>query len=395
MDNRRSFINSEEVSYVSRQDYSEKIALQRLVQYDIMVRQKDNNIAPISDQQRSEILAFWRKKMMWHTDLLNMRYYDVYNAVEKDKSKLKYYIPDSFFYAFVDEYFTNPQRSTALDDKNLYDLYFADVNRPKTIVRKLDDVFQNERYEPISIDEFVSRCKEEGEVVVKSAICSFGGHGVLFWNAKKDSVETLLDFVYRRNAEFFNGSSVYKQYIVQGLLRQHPAMAAINPTSVNTVRVMTLFRNGKVLPLSSVLRMGIGGSRVDNCSSGGIVCGITDDGHLKDVAYDGAANKFHTHPQGYKFSGEEVPGFSECVELAKKLSYRFYGASRLISWDFAVDEEAHPVLIEMNISFGELDFHQLCNGPIFGEDTMEIIGDVLDNNYTYRELNKKKDIEGI
>ena len=391
--NVKKLINSDELSYVSRQNFSEKIAIQRLATYDTLVEQKRNNLAPISEEQAKEIKAFWERKLMWHDGLLNMRYYDVYNAVEKDKSKLKYYIPDSFFYAFIDEYLTNPQRSTALDDKNLYDLYFLDVKRPKTIVRKMDDIFMNDSYEPITVEQFIDTCRLQKEVIVKSAIGSWGGHGVMFWDADKDSPESLLNYIYTRNAEYFRGSNVYKQYIVQEVIKQHPALAKINPSSVNTIRVMTMFRDGNVKALSSVLRMGIDGSRVDNCSSGGIVCGITSDGHLKEVAYDGAANRYYRHPQGSEFKCMEVPSFHKCVEAAKRLAYRFYGASRLISWDFAVDEDGEPVLIEMNISFGELDFHQLCNGPIFGEDAKAIIDEVFDHNYTLKEIIKKYDNE--
>lgn len=36
-----------------------------------------------------------------------------------------------------------------------------------------------------------------------------------------------------------------------------------------------------------------------------------------------------------------------------------------------------PVLIEANLCSGELDFHQLNNGPIFGDETKEILMEVF------------------
>ena len=51
--------------------------------------------------------------------------------------------------------------------------------------------------------------------------------------------------------------------------------------------------------------------------------------------------------------------------------------SSLISWDFAVDKDGDPILIEANFTFGEIDFHQLCNGPILGEMTENILSAVL------------------
>ena len=81
-----------------------------------------------------------------------------------------------------------------------------------------------------------------------------------------------------------------------------------------------------------------------------------------------------------------MPGYDKCVELAKKLACRFYGVSRLISWDFAIGKDAEPILIEMNISFGEIDFHQLCNGPILGDDTDDILKEIFEKNVTLQQV---------
>lgn len=382
----KGLLKKEEWAYISRQDFSLRTAVQRLVRSDKDVMEKEQNFSPITTDQKSEIEMYWRKKLLRHIGLLNMKYFDVYNAVEADKKKLKNYIPDSFFYAFIDEYFTNPQRSTALDDKNLYDLFFADVKTPRTIARKINDVFMDADYNSIPVKDFVKICMQNKEVVVKSSIGSYGGHGVKFWNAEKDTEEELLSFIYTNNCKNFRGSNVYQQYIVQEAIHQHPLLDKINSTSVNTVRIITLYENGVCTPLSSVLRMGIDGSRVDNCSSGGIVCGITKDGILKGVAYDAMANAYYCHPQGYDFGGTILVGFDKCLALAKKLATRFYGVSRLISWDFAIGEDEEPILIEMNISFGELDFHQLCNGPIFGNNTERILKEVFEKNVTLHDV---------
>lgn len=382
------------LSYIQRQPFSEQTALQRLVNNDIFYKEKERNLAPISNEQRSEIEAYWRSLLKFNVqDFVNMKFYDVYNNVCPDKTKLKYYIPDSFFYAFIDEFYTNPQRSTNLDDKGLYDLYFADVNRPVTIARKVNDIFLDKDYNQITVKDFVEKCENEGEVIVKSSICSYGGHGVKFWKAGEDTIEQLLSFVYERNSRDYIGSNPYQQYIVQGIVQQHSAMASLNLSSLNTVRVITLVRDGNVKVLSSVLRMGIAGSRVDNCSSGGIVAGIDENGCLKNAAYNALGDKFHEHPDTGEFAGFIVPALKEIKDLAQKLALRFCGVSKMISWDFAVDKEESPCLIEMNISFGEIDFHQLCNGPIFGEETTDILKNVIDHNKTLNDLLNKKNFD--
>lgn len=53
---------------------------------------------------------------------------------------------------------------------------------------------------------------------------------------------------------------------------------------------------------------------------------------------------------------------------------------KLISWNFSVVEQGEPLLIEANFTGGQLDFHQLCNGPIWGNDTEAILADIFANS---------------
>ncbi len=151
---------------------------------------------------------------------------------------------------------------------------------------------------------------------------------------------------------------------------------------------MTLVFDGQVHVLSSVLRMGVKGSKVDNASQGGIVCGIKPNGQLKNVAYNTSGKKFFQHQQGVAFESVTIPSFDECRDLVTSLAKRFSSVSRLISWDLAIDELGHPMLIEFNLTIGELDFHQFCNGPIFGNMTEDVLKDVFSNSYTLHSIIK-------
>lgn len=71
-----------------------------------------------------------------------------------------------------------------------------------------------------------------------------------------------------------------------------------------------------------------------------------------------------------------VPGYSKILEIVKKNHFTM-PHFRLISWDFAVDIDHEPVMIEANLRYGELDFHQLNNGPLFGKDTRKILDEVF------------------
>ena len=286
------------------------------------------------------------------------------------------YIPDSFYYSFIDDHYTNPQHSNPCDDKNLYDLYFHDINRPVTVFRKTNGFILNDIYCEISLNDVISLCKEENEVILKKGKFSYGGKGIMFWNAQ-ESVDELLGFIDESS-----------DVICQRVIKQHTELSRLNPSSVNTLRIITLVFEGHIHILSSVVRIGVNGSRVDNASSGGIVCGIKQNGQLKDVAYTADGEMFLKHPQGTVFNSVFVPNFNECCEMVTALAKRMLSVSRLISWDIAIDEAGNPLLIEFNASCGELDFHQYCNGPIFGDLTEEVLDDVFNNSYTLKSILK-------
>ena len=103
------------------------------------MRWQSPNGIHITQSDKEEIDAFGDQflKPEQRDQLVDYRFYDVFKSLNKGKPyRLSYYIPDTFYYAYVDEYSTNPQHSAPCDAKNLYDLYFYDVNRPKTISRK-------------------------------------------------------------------------------------------------------------------------------------------------------------------------------------------------------------------------------------------------------------------
>lgn len=374
--------------YAKRKGYALQYMLPRMEVNDKAVPAKMRNATAVSRDVKEDIERFWRGILNSHTNLLNMDYFDIYNSVEKDKSKLKYYIPDSFFYAFIDEWLTHPKRSTAVDDKQLYKYLFAGVKTTNVIARKVGDNFFDAYFNPISVKEFLNLCAEKGEVIAKASMSSYGGHAVKFFHADDEEAgeqERLLAYINK--PPYFYTQPYGTEYVIEEVIRQHPDMASFNPSSVNTVRIMTMIYDGNFIPLSAVLRMGVDGSRVDNCSSGGIVCGILQHGDeagiTKCVAYNANGDKFLSHPQTGEFGFKRIPSWEKILEVVEKLAWRFSGISQLISWDIAVDEDGEPVVIEMNISYGELDFHQYCNGPIFGYMTEEILKRFKYKSYSY------------
>jgi hypothetical protein len=284
-------------------------------------------------------------------------------------------MPNDFYYAFIDEYFTNPQHSAPCDDKNLYDLFFPDANLPTTLFRKVSQFYLNDKYEILSEKEILSIIKARERVILKQTRFSCGGQGIKFLETNLPDDVLLAQL-----------SSIQGSFICQDIVRQYHELNKLNDSSLNTIRIQTLVRNNKVDVHSPLVRVGQKGAKTDNLSYGGIVCGINEDGSLKDRVLDLKLQKYDFSPQGYKFLDVRIPNFEKCIQLVSKLAVRFSDISRLMSWDLAINEDADPVLIETNLTFSGVDVHQLANGPIYGNHPEPIIEEVINNSYTLRKF---------
>lgn len=373
----KPYLGENEVSYTKRKAYYYRMLKPRMV-YDKAYEKKLISAVPLSSSDKKEINAFWERYMTPNVlnQLIDYHYYGIYKRVMRENERLSKYIPDSFYYLFIDDYYTNPQHSIPCDDKNLYDLFFHDIKRPKVLFRMMHDMLLDEDYNQISVDDAIALAREHGEVILKESHFSGSGHGISFWNSATDD-ESIIREILKN-----------PRVICQVLIKQHSEISRLNPTSVNTVRIMTLDFHGTIYVLSSIMRTGVNGSRVDNCYSGGVFCGIQSNGQLKNIAYDTFANIYKRHPQGTAFESVVVPNYDECIDLVSKLAKRFCSVSRLISWDLAIGEDGHPILIEFNVSCGGLDVHQLPNGPIFGDMTEDVLEDVFKNSYTLNSILK-------
>lgn len=273
------------------------------------------------------------------------------------------YLPDDLYYSRIDAHYNDWWECSYVDNKCFYRRMFQGIRHPETVATRTGGLWYDSEGQLLRRDKLDALLSAEPEIVAKVARSSGGGRGVHFLPGA--------DFAKIEHKCFDD------DIVIQRPIQQHPDLAAINPSSVNTIRILSLLRQDGVKIYSAILRIGVGGARVDNASSGGITCGITAEGKLKKYAYTAAGQRFETHPtSGNPFEGTQIPGFAQCMAAVPQLHVqvpRFH----LVSWDFAVAPDGQPVLVEANLHYGELDFHQLNNGPIFGEDTEMILKEIF------------------
>lgn len=162
--------------------------------------------------------------------------------------------------------------------------------------------------------------------------------------------------------------SLYKKFmsldpsIAEEYIHQHPKMAELSPSSVNTVRLTTLYKDGICHYLYSVLRMG-SGSVVDNFHAGGIAASV--DVHTGRVSTDAVnleGEVFSVHPvSGIVIKEFEIPHWDQILEVARQAASRIETV-RLVGWDFAITADGIE-LIEGNPGASYV-VAQLPNVPI-------------------------------
>ena len=141
-----------------------------------------------------------------------------------------------------------------------------------------------------------------------------------------------------------------RQFLVEEFITQHPSMAALCPTSVNTLRMITFFDGTDVHVLEGVLKMG-NGADVDNFGQGGMYTVLEADGTAAYPAFDKLAKTYARHP----LTDEPIVGFR--VPLYAQVEQMLRDAARVVpeipyvGWDVAVAPDG-PVLIEGNYNTG-------------------------------------------
>lgn len=313
----------------------------------------------LSVDQKKKIKDFWKPYCRVSTKWV--QYYSAKNGKFDPR-----YIPNTLYYTKIDQYFNARKLGYGFNDKNYYSLIFPSVKQPRTILRNIGGLIFDENYKQIDVNEAECRITSEYEIIVKPSLESGSGRDISFYNSEqKKEIHMLLN------------DSKQKDYIVQSIVKQHPALEKVHPGSLNTIRVCTIMLKDGVHVLSAVLRMGVNESRIDNVTAGGISAAILPDGTLDKFAYTYyTGERLEKHPQGLVFEGYEIPCYSEVINTVKELAQTL-GNFRLVSWDMAVDASGSVVLIEANMRKGGINLHQFDNGPLFGELTEKVLNEVF------------------
>lgn len=139
-------------------------------------------------------------------------------------------------------------------------------------------------------------------------------------------------------------------YVVEEVITNDSSIKQLNPTSLNTIRVVTCIdQSGTPHILAAILRTGNKGSVIDNARGGGSFYHIDiDTGVIDTKGRDSLGNYYTNHPSSnIKMVGFNIPRFDNLKEYAKKLALNIRD-SRYVGWDIAITNNGFEV-IEGNV----------------------------------------------
>ncbi len=141
-------------------------------------------------------------------------------------------------------------------------------------------------------------------------------------------------------------------FVAEEVIVQHEGLAALNPLSVNTIRITTfLRRDGRVeFPVGlAVVKIGVDGSPAVNLARGGLIAPVDlKTGRVIRDAIDAFGGSAARHPvSGVPFVGHEIPCWEKVVDTAAKLA-RVVPEVPWVGWDLTVNADGRVVAIEGN-----------------------------------------------
>lgn len=141
----------------------------------------------------------------------------------------------------------------------------------------------------------------------------------------------------------------HKSFIVEELINAHDAIKALNPDSVNTVRVITYFDGNESIIHDTFMKVGQKGSFVDNGGAGGILISVDPvTGVLNTSGIDERGVRYERHPYtGVTFDGYQLPDWASAIALCLEISNSIPGLN-YIGWDITYTSDNRWVIVEGN-----------------------------------------------
>jgi hypothetical protein len=256
----------------------------------------------------------------------------------------KEYVPNNFYHCELVPRANIHRLQGVLGDKNMCDFLFPGENIVHSFLKRINGYYYYEN-KPVSEEDAIAACKNLKNAIIKPAKES-EGHGVKLFSV----YDGITSIEGKTVGQVFNEYG--NDFLIQEQIKQHKDIAMLNPSSVNTMRILSYRSGMEVLIIYSVIRIGRGGSVVDNQCAGGISTTISKEGRLGKTAFGGfSTDNITKTDSGILLDGYQLPSYKKAIEMVKRLHLKLPWFN-IVGWDVAIQEDGEPVLIEFNTNPG-------------------------------------------
>lgn len=273
---------------------------------------------------------------------------DYINLTRKQKDT---YVTSKSFYKIL-HYLNDKKYEVLLNDKIVFNRLFYKYLKRDFIT--LDNSSLND------FKKFISN----KDIIFAKNPTGFGGHGVS--KIVKKNIKNL-EQLYQELKE-------KNQILIEEAIEQSKELNEINPYVVNSFRIVTLYKDGKVYIINNALRVNQDESEIIGCTND-LYFKLNEDGTISGNVIDDYANVYESHPlTGKKFKDVKIKGVDDAFSMVKEAAL-LVPKMRYVGWDIAFTDNG-PVLLEGNEypGFGILQFYKLNNSK---EGHLKEISDVL------------------
>lgn len=328
----------------------------------------------LSNEEENCIKTYWKEisgqdiSTKWHR--LYQSYMGKFNIA---------YFPEILYSTKLEKKLSSPKYYGILSDKGFLNTIFPGdqyYRNPVTYIWNCDSVYTDSNKNIVPESAVFSIMKNIGNAVIKPTRDTSSGEGVRILdihngidNRTGDRIEDIIK-EYRCN------------YIVQECVIQSEVLSKIYAKSLNTFRVITFITPDGIHHAPIGMRMGRGNAEIDNIHAGGLTIGINKEYQLREFAFSEMGDKYLKHPDtGILFKGYSIEALKNIVAQAERL-HGSMPQIKMISWDWSLDINNVPVLIEINISGQSVWFPQMLNGEgVFGEYTEYFASLIKESKY--------------
>lgn len=307
---------------------------------------------------KQEVLPYWKRfgrapKKFW---------FEYYGS--RDHMMDPGFIPADLFYTEILPYMNDGLQRKGLINKGYLEYLFCDVKQSQTVALKIDGNYCDEKRKLIREDDAIALCRErKEELFLKVSTGTSCGKGITVFTPSDCSEEDIRKLLRGAGANF----------IIQERIKQHPDLAKLNPTSVVTIRVLSLLMDNKVYIESAGLRVSAPGTSFVTSKDGGFYTLILEDGRMNQKVYSDLG-KWYDNGKGIFDDSYRVPSIDRVYDVVRRIHPRV-GHFRCIGWDFTIDENGDPVMFEYNV-FPGLIIPQITScRPVFNERTEWLLED--------------------